>query len=78
MLEDDDQEYQSPGNDREFNHPSYPMGMIDKLWDDYHELRDNKLSGHSPLEFKDGETQEDKVILRAEDHKSLILKMEKL
>jgi hypothetical protein len=54
------------------------MGMIDKLWDDYHELRDNKLSGHSPLEFKDGETQEDKVILRAEDHKAFLLNMEKL
>jgi|LauGreDrversion4_2_1035121.scaffolds.fasta_scaffold455488_2 RNAse (barnase) inhibitor barstar len=53
----------------EIKHPEYPVDMIDKLWDDYHEAR---ASPNKVLEFKDGETREGKVCLKAEDYSSII------
>ena len=51
-------------------HPNYPIDMMDKLWDDYHEVRDTNRA--EIFEFKDGETKESKVILKSVDHKALV------
>ncbi len=44
--------------------------MIDRLWDDYHELRDK--SSIAALEYFDGDSKEQKVILNAKDYQLLM------
>lgn len=52
----------------EIHHPEYPVDMIDKLWDDYHEAR---VAPSNVIEYKDGETREGKICLKAEDYRAL-------
>lgn len=45
--------------------------MIDKLWDDYHEAREEMSSPNKVLEYFDGETREAKISLKAVDYRAL-------
>jgi hypothetical protein len=56
-------EVDSIDEDKDKKYPLYPLDMIEKLWDDYHLMRDNQLSGHVPLDFKDGKTRQEKLIM---------------
>lgn len=61
----------------EHDRASEPGGInMDKLWDDYLDMRDNSLTAHVPLDFKDGSTYKDKVIMRADDHQALLTRLQ--
>ena len=57
--------------ERQTEHPDYPLDMIDKLWDDYHEAREEMSSPNKVLEYFDGETREAKISLKAVDYRAL-------
>lgn len=67
----DDEHYSS--NEKK-NQQQYPLDLMDKLWDEYYDTRDGKV----PQDPKAIAQQQERLTVRTDDYRSLLVKIDKL